>query len=85
MFEPVKVRPSFNGGTCPYFTDGKLYVARPVGSGRVAEVNDDRGNIRVVSLVPGDKCPHLLKHWLQNYDRYEVARQEPVGTWEVVA
>jgi len=63
--------PTFNGGRCGYFTEGRQYAARPVnGARRLCEVVDDAGNVRYVSSGP---CPHIKLN-----DR-------SVGTWHQVA
>lgn len=73
----MKLRCHKHGGTCAYFTDGRIYDARLTGSGRVAEVTDDAGHLRVISLEPGAHCAHVIMPTREGF-------HVPVGTWECV-
>lgn len=42
---------------CGYFTDGRVYLGTPIGSGRVYQVTDDHGHARVIGAGPN--CPHM--------------------------
>lgn len=42
-----------------YFTDKKLYIARPYGPFSLYEVRDDRGRERYISLSD-NPCPHFV-------------------------
>lgn len=58
-------------GLChsPYFTHGKVYVARQVGDLNVFEVTDDIGHTRII--IPDDPCPHFVMPFItmNNSDR----------------
>lgn len=77
----VYVRCCMNGGSCRYFTDGKVYTARKNSiSKRLSEVTDDRGDTRVIAL-DGSKCAHIIRERMHAAHR---GFHECVGTWEVV-
>ena len=72
----LRVRCNFNGGQCPYFTDGKVYTARlTYASHRIAEVTDDKGNGRVIATA--GVCAHLIRP----LDR---GTHVCVGTWTIL-
>lgn len=89
----MKLRCHFNGGHCPYFTDGKVYNARLV-SEFLVEVNDDKGNVRYVSVAPNAVCSHIIsdprdtkpmgKPYRRDWNSYAARFHECVGTWEVL-
>lgn len=77
---PVKARCHKNGGTCGYFTDGKVYDVRtPYISRRIGEVTDDLGHSRCIPL-DGGVCTHIVIGYGDRYRGHEC-----VGTWEVLS
>lgn len=54
--QAIKVRLVANTSTRPFFTPGKLYVARRNSVGRALTLLDDKGNERVILL--GEPCGH---------------------------
>lgn len=77
----MKISPAFGLGVCTYFTDGKEYAARPVGSGSVVEVLDDGGSVRVVCVEHCSKCPHII---LRGHSDKFGPWQMAAGEWHII-
>lgn len=65
----LKVRADEGLCRSPYFTHGRVYVARQVDGLRIFEVTDDIGHTRVI--IPGEPCPHFVMPFgtMHNSDR----------------